>query len=398
MKRLACGACSYGRLTLFLDLGDSPIANRYPSSPTEKQDRYPLQLVRCDQCGLVQMSEIVSDYELYGVDYGFYSGGSAPQRAYHKAGAELLMKRFFDQAHRGVVEVACNDGSLLRHFHEFGLPVLGVDPAGGPVGVARTAGLPVIQAPLTTALAEEIRQDRGPVGLVIAYNSMAHVGDLADVLTAIRTLMDEDSVAVFEVQYLPDMIAGNMYDQVYHEHRFYYSLTSLRYAAALHGLYVVDAELIELQHGGLRVTLSTFSDSYVQSPVYWIEQRERWLDKLNHDVVQGSIDRTREHLIQVVSRELQAGKKLGGYAAAAKATTILNFCEMGPETVPFVIDDTPYKQGKFVPGTAIPIIAQEEAPPVDTMLLLSSNYLRTVLRTNSHKGSWIVPQPLPMVI
>lgn len=396
MKRLACGGCSGGILNLFLDLGDSPIANRYSSSPTEKQERYPLQLVRCAQCGLVQISEIVDDYELYGVDYGFYSGGSWPQREYHRMGAELLLKRHRAQAERGVVEVACNDGSLLRHFHESGLPVLGVDPAGGPVGVARAAGLPVVQAPLTKALAEEILQDRGPAGLVIAYNSMAHVEDLGEVLTAIRTLMDDESVAVFEVQYLPDMIAGNMYDQVYHEHRFYYSLTSLRHAAALHGLYVIDAELIELQHGGLRVTLSTDKWCWVDKDVYRIENTEKWLRGIPS--IQGQIDRTKEHLIQLVSRELEHGNRMGGYAAAAKATTILNFCEMGPETIPFVIDETPYKQGKFIPGTAIPIIAQEDAEPVDTMLLLSSNYLRTVLRANPHKGSWIVPQPIPMVI
>jgi C-methyltransferase. len=231
---------------------------------------------------------------------------------------------------------------------------------------------------------------------VIAYNSMAHVEDLGDVLTAIRELMDDESVAVFEVQYLPDMIAGNMYDSVYHEHRFFYSLGSLRRAAALNGLYVVDAELIELQNGGLRVTLSTdqWLDCHVSVPM--IEGAEKWLDRFSG--FQGIINRTRDHLIQLIYQQLAAGKTLGGYGAAAKATTILNFCQMGPGTVPFVVDTTVYKQGRFVPGTGIPIIAPEDAEEVDLILLLAANYLGPVMRNHPHKGSWIAPLPVPQVI
>jgi hypothetical protein len=398
MKRQTCGACAGTSLTVFLDLGETPIANRYPASLDEKEAWYPLQLGVCGNCGLVQLMEIVDDHELYGIDYGFYSGGSQAQLEYHHRGADLLLGRFPDQAKRLTIEVACNDGSLLQHFEDAGCRSLGIDPAVGPVEQARERGLTVIQHGLTTELAQDVREEYGPAGLVIAYNSMAHVQDLSDVLAGVRALMDADSVAVFEVQYLPDLLAGNMYDQVYHEHRFFYSLTSLRHATGLHGLYVVDAELIELQGGGIRVTLSADPDAIPTAAVEQIVASESWLGHA-YAGFQGKVNRTRDHLRSLVEGELAKGP-IAGYGAAAKATTILNFCGIGPESLRYVVDTTPYKQGRYLPGTGLRILspAAAEQEPVDALLLLAANYLGTVLRHNPHKGRWIVPQPLPAVI
>jgi hypothetical protein len=395
MKRRTCGACAGTKLDVFLDLGETPLANSYPASLDEKENWYPLQLGVCGNCGLVQLMEVVPDAEIYGGDYGFYSGGSAAQLAYHQRGAELLLSRFPEQAKRLTIEVACNDGSLLRHFAAAGCKTLGIDPAAGPVEAARALGLSVVHKPLSTALAQKLRDQYGPAGLVIAYNSMAHVEDLADVLAGVRALMDADSIAVFEVQYLPDLLAGNMYDQVYHEHRFFYSLSSLRHACGLHGLYVVDAELIELQGGGMRVALSANPQAIPSSAVERIALSERWLP-LAYPGFQGKVDRTRDHLISLVNAEPGT---VAGYGAAAKATTILNFTGLGP-ALEYVIDTTPFKQGRYLPGTGLRIVSPDEAArdPADTLLLLAANYLGTVLRSNPHKGRWIVPQPLPMAL
>ena len=397
MRRQWCGACGGRQLDVFLDLGKTPLANTYPASPDEPEAWYPLQLGVCGNCGLVQLMDVVPDAEIYGGDYGFYSGGSQAQLEYHRRGAQLLLNRFPGHAQHLTIEVACNDGSLLRHFADHGCRTLGIDPAAGPVDLARGKGLNVVQQGLSTALAQQVRDEHGPAGLVIAYNSMAHVEDLADVLAGVRALMDRDSIAVFEVQYLPDLLAGNMYDQVYHEHRFFYSLTSLRHACSLHGLYVVDAELIELQGGGIRVTLSADPAAMPTTAVGRIVASEQWLP-LAYPGFQGKVDRTREHLRSLVKAEATT-RTLAGYGAAAKATTILNFCELGPE-LKYVIDTTPYKQGRYLPGTGLRIVSPEEADqsPADTLLLLAANYLGHVLRHNPHKGKWITPLPLPSLI
>lgn len=400
--RTSCAACGHTELITFLDLGKTPLANKFPTwDETNNETFYPLQLGRCASCSLVQMMEIIADEEIYGADYGFYSGGSQAQRDYHKHGAELLGARFlhdnvpFEPRHLDpfVVEIACNDGSLLKYFTQWGYRSLGIDPAA-PAQMAIDEGLPVLKAAFTHALAQEIRAEHGAADLVIAYNSMAHVGDLADVLSGVRTLLAPSGVAVVEVQYLPDLLAGGMYDQVYHEHRYYYSLSSFMRATAIHGLRVVNAELIELQGGGIRFTLAhaeSHRDPSVN--VSWILQREAWVADGAFESLQGRVDRFCDHMLSLLRSERDAGHSVAGYAAAAKATTILNYAGLGPAEIPFVIDTTPYKQGRYVPGTKIPIVAEGTA---DVLLLNAPNYLAHVLRAFPGQR-WLLPIP-PVLI
>lgn len=397
--RLTCGACAGSQLQVFLDLGKTPLANKFPATGDADETWYPLALGRCGNCGLVQNMEIIPDSEIYGDDYGFFSGGSQAQLDYHAHGAKLLLHRYREQAKRLTVEIACNDGSLLQHFANAQCPTIGIDPAL-PAKAAQAHGLPVIQAPFTAGLAREIRDDNGPAGLIIAYNSMAHVGDLSDVLTGIWALLAPEGIAMVEVQYLGDLVAGGLFDQVYHEHRYFYSLTSFKHAAELHGLYVIDAELIELQGGGIRFTLSIDPDIAQSKRMQQIQRREAWLNlDGTYEGIQGRIDRTRDHLLALLEAELDAHHTVAGYAAAAKATTILNFCGIGPDEIPFVIDTTPYKAGRFVPGVKIPIVAQGDS---DVRLLLAGNYLGHVLRNDQafldRGGHWLVVVPMPVLI
>jgi hypothetical protein len=401
MYRAWCGACRGTDLRVFLDLGKTPLANTFPATPDEPEVSYPLQLGRCGSCGLVQQMELVPDATIYGDDYGFYSGGSQAQRDYHERGARTLLRRYPVQARQGVLEVACNDGALLHHFVEAGVPTLGVDPAA-PAQVALDAGLPVRREPFTAALGQQLRDEYGTYGLVIAYNSLAHVADLSDVLTGIWAVMGPGSVAVVEVQYLPDLIAGNMIGQVYHEHRYFHSLSSFQRAAAMHQLKVIDAELIELQGGGIRIHLSANPAAPVKRNVAEILHRERWLNRdATYDGMQGRVDRNRDHLLDLVAVERGAGRRVGGYAAAAKATTILNYCGLD---LACVIDTTPYKWGRYIPGVKTPIVAPNsaEAHAVDTRLLLTANYLGHVLRSDreflDRGGRWLVAEPFPMVV
>jgi SAM-dependent methyltransferase len=377
-------------------LGKTPLANTLPTTKDEEETYYSLGLCRCLNCGLVQNTEVIPDELIYNADYSFYSGGSPAQRAYQKQSAELLLRRYPKQAERGVVEIACNDGTLLRHLAKAGCPVLGIDPSSGPAEVAINTGLDVTIAPFTAELAREIRDQTGSVGMIVAYNVLAHITDLSGVLTGIWELLDNDSVAMVEVQYLPDLIAGNAIGQVYHEHRYFWSLSTFQRAAQLHGLSVIDAELIEYQNGGMRITLAN-QPRWTSTRVQRILRSEEWLEHDSaYDSIQGRIDRNRDHLLNLIRLERDEGRTVVGYAASAKACTILNYTGID---LPYVIDTTPYKWERFVPGTRIPIISPDEADEHDTRLLLTSNYLGWLLRHDrDFEGRWIVAEPLPMVV
>jgi len=402
VKRLTCGACAGTKLDVFLDLGETPLANTYPASLNDKETWYPLQLGVCGNCGLVQLMEVVPDAEIYGGDYGFYSGGSPAQLAYHQRGAELLLSRFPEQAKRLTIEVACNDGSLLRHFAAAGCKTLGIDPASGPVEVARECGLDVIQKPLSTALAQQVRNEYGPAGLVIAYNSMAHVEDLADVLAGVRALMDAESVAVFEVQYLPDLLAGNQFDHIYHEHRYFFSTTSLLPLLARHGLALQSIEHIPAQGGSIRFAVARASGirGYWPSTGLPIPPEGYLTSMASYRAMQGRVEYLRDRLLALLAEEKAAGRKVFGYAASAKSTTLLNYCGIGTDQIERVVDTTPAKIGRFTPGTHIPIAGPGEHP--DTYLLMAWNYLSGVLRREREftaaGGKFIIPIPMPVIL
>jgi SAM-dependent methyltransferase len=403
MQRTECAGCGGTRLERFLDLGKTPLANTFPARHSDPEIWHGLGLCRCRNCALVQNTELVPDSEIYNDDYGFYSGGSSAQLAYHKRAAELLIARHGGKAlaAHGMLEIACNDGSLLSHFANAGYSALGIDPAK-PADVAIDLGLSVRKEAFTADLAHEIVSAEGQKQLVVAYNSMAHIDDIGDVLQGISTLLRLTGVAVVEVQYLADLLTGNMIGQVYHEHRYFWSLTSFRHIAHLHGLNVVDAELIELQGGGIRFTLTRDFTQRMTPRAEAILDSEVWLRRPGgYDSMQGRIDRIREHTIALIQNERAAGRAVVGYAAAAKACTIMNYFQL---ELPYVIDTTTYKHGRYVPGVKVPIIAPEweRESQQSTRVLFAGNYLAHLLRSDTaylqNGGRWLVVEPSPMVI
>jgi hypothetical protein len=394
VKRSSCSACGHVELDTFLDLGQSPIADAYTATPDEVSETHPLEVAVCAKCRLVQLLEVVDHDTLFGTGYSFYSSASAPLSAYHAAYARDVHARWSSRVARGVVEVGCNDGDLLRHFSD--VTAIGVDPASGPAEVARRRGLEVLVRPFGLQAAHDIRDRRGRQGVVIANHVLAHVADVSDVLAGIRALVANDGIAIVEVQYLPDLLVNNAFDLVYHEHRNFFSLSSLEQAALRHGLHIVDAELTDRQGGSLRVTLSPTARPLVL--VDRIRASETWLNSWSaYEGMQGRVERIRDRLWDVLAGELRAGRTLAGYGAPAKATTLLAFSGIDAETIPFVVDTTAAKQGRHIPGTGIPILAPSEASHADSFLLLAWNYARQIMRNNpGHR--WIVPIPAPVVL
>lgn len=395
MRRTTCSACGSQDLDQFLDLSMSPIADAYTATADEVSPTYPLQVAVCAKCRLVQLLEVLDGEVLFGTGYSFYSSASPPLSAYHAAYARDVLAKHADLARQGMVEVGCNDGDLLRHFA--GWPALGVDPADGPAGVARDRGLEVLVRPFGLAAAYDIRDRRGRQGLIVANHVLAHVADVADVLGGIAALLTHEGVAMVEVQYLPDLLINNAFDLIYHEHRNFFSLSSLEQAASRHGLHVADAELTDRQGGSLRVTLT--HRPHPSQRVDRLRASEAWLDSFAaYDGMQGRAERIRARLLDLLNT---VDRPVAVHGAPAKATTLLNFCGLTASDLPWCVDTTPAKQGRHIPGTGIPILARHPEPPA-TQLLAAWNYAASIMRKSPHwtqQGHrWLVPLPAPVLL
>jgi C-methyltransferase C-terminal domain/Putative zinc binding domain/Methyltransferase domain len=402
MRREVCGGCNSTNLHTVLDLGASPLAGKFPMTPDEDQPHYPLELLRCFRCTLVQLADVVPDDLLWRDDYGFYSGGSWVLVEQQKRYAQWVMQDFRQLCREGVLEIACNDGSMLTNFKEAGYPALGIDPALGPTSVAIKRGLDVWVEGFGTDAALRIVAQHGHQGVVVANNVVAHVADLDDFIEGIAIVLGTNGVAILEFQYLVDLVTGNQIDHVYHEHRQFFSLTSLKYALERHGLRPQSVIQTSPQGGSLRVTVHR--DSYSDHSVNHLLHDEAWLgDEHALAGMQGRANRIRSRLRDMLWDQKLANKRVAGYGAPAKATTLLSFCGIDKDLIQYVTDTTPTKHGRYIPGTSIPIIspsADSRAP--DMYLLFLWNYLPEVIKQEalftSHGGHWLVPIPNPVMI
>lgn len=403
MRREQCGGCGGGDLEVVLDLGSTPLADAFPKSAAEPEDWYPLQLAVCRRCSLVQLTEIVPDGVLFGSDYAFYTGTSPSAVEYFAGYSRWLLDLFAEQARQDVVEIACNDGTLARHLVAAGHRVVGVEPASGPAEVARARGVDVVGQPFGRAVAAEI----GKVGLVVANNVAAHVADLGEFFGGIADLLTPDGVAVVEVQYLADLVAGCQWDHVYHEHRQYFTVSSLSTVAHRYGLCARSVMGTDAQGGSIRVVFEldrggrsrrVVTGNSVEYGLGLLSPgRESALWSL-----QGRVNLVADRLSNLLDRERIAGRRVAGYAATAKSTTLLNYCGISTKHLEYIEDTTPAKIGRVTPGSHIPIVAPGERYRPDVFLLLAWNYLSGVLRREAEftasGGRWIVPIPTPVVI
>jgi C-methyltransferase C-terminal domain/Putative zinc binding domain/Methyltransferase domain len=429
--RTVCGGCGHTGLDTVLDLGVTPAANTLPATVGEAETFHPLRLGVCPRCWLVQQLGMVPDVDLYGPGYGFYSSASLPKREYHTGLARRLLAAHPAQCGQGVVEVACNDGDLLHHFRDVGCPTLGVDPSPGPAGKATNLGLEVWVEPFTVDCAARILDRHGPAGLLVANHVAAHVQDLHGFFAAVDLLLDADGVAVVEVQYLADLLVGNQIDHVYHEHRYHFTLTTLAAVAAQHHLAVADVRHTPAQSGSISVTLRRHPHRVVDVPdpaglltpaanwsVAHVLHAERWTrDGGAYASLQGRAEHIRDRLLDLLDEQQRVGRVVAGYAAPAKAVTLLNWCGVTPDLVRYVVDTTPYKAGRFIPGVRIPIVGRHWSGVAadqygltrgvghdlpDTWLLLAWNYVSDVLRRErdftAGGGQWILPIPVPVLL
>ena len=394
-RRGACAGCGSPDLRLALDLGESPLADRFPASAGEPELAYPLQMAVCGHCWLAQLLHVVPDEVLFGADYAFSTGASPAAVRYFAAAAASIAALSLP---RSAVDVACNDGTFLKALRAVvpACRVLGVDPAE-PAAQAVEAGVPVIREPLTETVAALIRDEHGPADLVTAFNVAAHVADPAAFFRAIRVMLAGEGTAVIEVQDLAELVTGCQFDHVYHEHRSYFSVDTLMHLVSAAGLQVTRCQRTAAQGGSLRIT------AVPSAACPGSEPRELWLR--NHATYAALQDRAgyaRRQLRDLLEDFAVSGVTAAGYAASAKSATLLNFCGIGPDLLPWIDDLTPAKAGRFTPGTRIPVVKQGERGAPEVWLLLARNYLAAVLDREqdwfTRGGRLVVPLPSPAVL
>ena len=402
-----CRACG-GALSEVLALGDMPLANALVPLGTAAaaQPRFPLTLMRCERCCLVQLGEIVDPAHLFR-DYNYLSSTSDAFVAHAKQLTErLIAERHLDGRSR-VIEIASNDGYLLQSYEAAGVPVLGIEPAANIARIARQRGIPTESEFFSRELAQKLTDSGSRADVLHANNVLAHVPDLRGVVAGISTMLKPEGVAVIEAPYLRDLVDKLEFDTIYHEHQCYFALTPLMRLFYSENLTIVDVERVAMHGGSLRLFARRGADLRPSTRVTALLAEEAGWGVATPELYRRFGDDVRAFRPKL--RDFLAGLRVQGrtiaaYGAAAKGATLLNYCGIGHETIDFAVDRSPLKQGLALPGVDIPVLAPEELARrrPDYLLLLAWNFANEIVEQQrayaKSGGRFIVPVPTPRVI
>jgi hypothetical protein len=404
----SCRSCAGADLAPILSLGEQPLANSYPRPADLKtpEPRFPLELVRCRRCQLVQITYSVPPEVLFR-DYLYLSSYSTTMLQH----AEALVARLVAERRLGgdalAVEVASNDGYLLQYYVRAGVPVLGIEPARNVAEIARGRGVRTVDEFFGTELAGRLRGEGVRADVLHANNVLAHVADLNGFVGGFAQLLADDGVVVSESPYLGDFLRKVEFDTIYHEHLCYYSLTALTHLFGRHGLTIEDCERVPIHGGSLRIFVRHAGRARPTPRVAALLEEERAAG-IDGDApyarFAGEVERIRCELPALIRQLRAQGHRVCAYGAAAKGTVLLNACGLGTDEIDFVCDKNPLKQGRVMPGVHVPIVAPGEllARDADRCLLLAWNVADEVRREQAawqaRGGRFILPIPHPEVL
>jgi SAM-dependent methyltransferase len=401
----ACRFCAAPLRRTFVDLGMSPLCESYV--PAERvgamEPFYPLHVRICEGCLLVQLEEFVAPDEIF-TEYAYFSSYSDSWVAHARAYVDMAVERFGLDADSLVVELASNDGYLLQHVVERGIPALGVEPAANVAAAARDRGIETVVEFFGRELAARLVAEGRQADLLVANNVMAHVPDLNDFVGGMAPLLAPGGVVTIEVPHLLRLVEGNQFDTIYHEHFSYFSFVSARRVLWAHGLEIFDVDELGTHGGSLRLYAQRrVGGEQPMSPrVDALMEREV---ALGYDTLEGHggfsprVEETKWKLLEFLIARRREGKRIAGYGAPGKGNTLLNYCGIRTDLLDFTVDRNPYKQGQFLPGTHIPIRhpeALEQARP-DFILILPWNLKDEIVAQLSYTREWgarcVVPIP-----
>jgi hypothetical protein len=364
---------------------------------------YPLLAFVCDSCFLVQLQEFVAPEEIFS-EYAYFSSYSDSWLRHARDFVEMTTARFGLCDRSQVIEIASNDGYLLRYFCRAGIPALGIEPAANVAEAAERIGVPTEVRFFDEALAHELVKRGKRASLLIGNNVLAQVPDLRGFVRGLEILLDRDGVITLEFPHLLRLMRGNQFDTIYHEHFSYFSLLTLEPLLASEGLEVFDVEELATHGGSLRVFArhANCESHPVTEAVARVlaDERESGLDRLHsYDAFAEQVKQTKRRLLEFLIQAKDAGKTVVGYGAPGKGNTLLNYCGIGTDFLQFTVDRNPYKHGKYTPGTRIPIFPVEklrEAKP-DIVLILPWNLVNEIAEQHAYISDWggrfVVPIP-----
>ena len=363
---MKCRFCNTELEHVFIDLGNTPPSNSYLNKEQldKPEDIYPLKAFVCCNCMLVQVDEHKKAEEIFEAGYAYFSSYSTSWLAHSKRYTEITAERFRLDGNSLVIEIASNDGYLLQYFNEKNIPVLGIEPTLGTAEVAIKKGINTIVDFFGIRLAGLLAAKNKKADLLLGNNVLAHVPDLNDFVGGLKILLKDDGVITMEFPHIMQLILNKQFDTIYHEHFSYFSLYTVIRVFEKHGLEIIDVDELPTHGGSLRI-YAAHKGSYVKGNHKNIKSV---LDKENqmklHELAgylgfQEKVSKVKNNFLMFLAEQKQKGRTIAAYGAAAKGNTLLNYCGIKTNLIDFVVDASPYKQGKFMPGSHIPIVHEE---------------------------------------
>ena len=402
-----CRACGCTELKTFLDLGALPLSDGFTADEqaSDQADRYPLEVAFCTECTMVQILHTVAPEALFDEDYPYFSSFTDSLLAHAKDNVEARIKERELNGNSFVIELASNDGYLLRNYKDANIPHLGIDPAPGPVASAKAAGIESICAFFGLSLAQELASQGRTADVIHANNVLAHVADTNGFVAGIAKLLKPQGVAVIEAPYVRDLIDHGEFDTIYHEHLCYFSVTALHSLFARHDLHLNRVERLAIHGGSLRLFVEK-SDNAQESVLKLLdEERALGIDHFDYyEKFADKVDHIRSRVRSLLVDLKDGNKSIAGYGAAAKGTILLNSAGIGNDLLTFVADRNTHKQGRWVPGVSLEIAAPEriEEEKPDVLLILPWNFKDEIIgQQQAHRargGKFLVPIPEPVLI
>lgn len=403
---MKCRFCNHSIQTEFADLVNSPPSNSYLTIDqlNEPEVFYPLKVMVCEKCFLVQVDEYKKSSDIFNSEYAYFSSYSTSWLDHCKRYTEMMIKRFGYTEKSRVTEIASNDGYLLQYFKQKNIPVLGIEPTANTAKIAISKGIPSVIDFFGVRLAEQLVAENKKTDLLLGNNVLAHVPNIMDFVGGMKIILKHDGVITMEFPHLYQLILNNQFDTIYHEHFSYLSFTTVGKIFEANGLVMFDVEEISTHGGSLRIFAKHKNDQSkpISENVIVLLKKEKDAGMLSLDYYKNfqiKIENIKNDLLEFLLQQKRTGKKVAAYGAAAKGNTLLNYCGIKNDMINFVVDANPAKQNKYMPASHIPIVEESRIKndKPDYILILPWNIKEEIVKQLDYVKGWnckfVVPIP-----